>query len=784
MRAAGMNARRIVFCASWCLGAACLRALGDNLPVAAPPSTQPTVVASDDLIQLNFPENVDLKVFVAYVSERLGVNILYDDQTIAQRVTIQSPAPVPKSSLMGLLIATLRLKGLMLVDAEQPGWKRIVPVTSLAGAATPSTQPLSAIVSGSQAVTQVFLLKSADAQKVDEALHPFLTQPGGSSIPLPDQHLLIVSDFADVVARVAALVRLMDRPMAAPVVTFVPVQNVDASTLAPELMQILASANKSPAAGTNGATAAVDVLTEPRTNQLVLVGAEDKIADARKIIASLDTPLAMTTQVYQFHMASPEKVDRLARELIDPLLLKRLYQSAVDKDANVLIVTATPELQQKVAELKAQLDVATAAQGESPIRFYKLTNATATDVLQTIAAIEGQQPFSAAPAGNATESNPGAGVGGAPSTMNNPPSAPGQPPPTPPIYNGSSSSGGSSSGMSSPTDSEGGNTANGGTSQSTPAPTSIHTKDASITADPNTNTIIVVADPSTQSMYEKLIKTLDKRRPQVLIELTLVTLSDNQTFNFGVELSQGTKGNTRGYTFSSFGLSTVDPTTGQLTITPSVGFNGTVLSSDLASMVIQAVQTDGTDKVLSAPRILVNDNATGTLESVDESPYTSVNASTTVSTTSFAGYAEAGTTITVTPHISEGDHLQLEYSITLSDFTGSANSSSGIPPPRQTNTVSSKITVPDGNTVIVGGLKRTDSSHTKEGIPFLTDIPILGNLFSDITDSGDHSTLFVFIRPVILRDDEFADLKFYSERDGKAAGLPGDYPASEPLIVR
>ena len=71
--------------------------------------------------------------------------------------------------------------------------------------------------------------------------------------------------------------------------------------------------------------------------------------------------------------------------------------------------------------------------------------------------------------------------------------------------------------------------------------------------------------------------------------------------------------------------------------------------SEVADAVIQAMANHTRSKVLSAPRLVVADNAAGTLASVQEVPYTSVNASTTVATTSFAGFAEAGTTIQVTP---------------------------------------------------------------------------------------------------------------------------------------
>jgi general secretion pathway protein D len=167
---------------------------------------------------------------------------------------------------------------------------------------------------------------------------------------------------------------------------------------------------------------------------------------------------------------------------------------------------------------------------------------------------------------------------------------------------------------------------------------------------------------------------------------------------------------------------------------------------------------------------------------VAEEPYNSVNASDTVSTTSFAGYASAGTTITVTPHISEDDYLQFKYGVTVNSFTGSG--SAGIPPPRQTDTVTSEITVPNGYAVVIGGLTRTTKSLTEAKIPWLGDIPVLGLGFGMRQHVDNKSTLFVFIRPVILRDDKFQDLKDLSREDILRAEIPTTYPASEPIILR
>jgi len=82
-------------------------------------------------VALNFPEPIELRVLADYVGERLGVNILYDEQINNKRVTLRAPERVPVASLMGLLESALKLKGLALVDADQPGWKKIVAVRNV-----------------------------------------------------------------------------------------------------------------------------------------------------------------------------------------------------------------------------------------------------------------------------------------------------------------------------------------------------------------------------------------------------------------------------------------------------------------------------------------------------------------------------------------------------------------------------------------------------------------------------------------------------------------------------
>ncbi|MEM9167440.1 MAG: hypothetical protein AAGB48_10520, partial [Planctomycetota bacterium] len=154
-----------------------------------------------------------------------------------------------------------------------------------------------------------------------------------------------------------------------------------------------------------------------------------------------------------------------------------------------------------------------------------------------------------------------------------------------------------------------------------------------------------------------------------------------------------------------------------------------------------------------------------------------------VATTSFGGTQDAGTTLTVRPQIAEGDHLLLEYSVSLSAFVGES-ADPNVPPPRQQNSVSSSATIPDGFTIAVGGIELTDDSEAVSKVPGVGDIPLVGELFKNRSRTQARSQFFVFIRANILRSRGFEDLRFLSEEQLRAADLPQDWPAMDASWIR
>ncbi len=273
-----------------------------------------------------------------------------------------------------------------------------------------------------------------------------------------------------------------------------------------------------------------------------------------------------------------------------------------------------------------------------------------------------------------------------------------------------------------------------------------------------TNSIIVQATARQHRELEQLIKVLDKRRQQVLIEAMIIEVTTSDDMDLGVELNYA--GNSV-LAFSSFGLSSIDLTTGERDIVVSPGGTAGIMEPDDVQAILHALQSTGNIRITSAPQVLVNDNAVGTILSIAEEPTTQTNQGETTTTTSFAGFVEAGTQFKITPHISESDYLRVEYAITLNAFGEKADPV--IPPARSTSQITSEATVPNGHTIIVGGLQSSNISESVDKVPLLGDIPILGLAFRNTISRKQYITTYLFITTTIMKSEDFADLKQISD---------------------
>ncbi len=303
-----------------------------------------------------------------------------------------------------------------------------------------------------------------------------------------------------------------------------------------------------------------------------------------------------------------------------------------------------------------------------------------------------------------------------------------------------------------------------------------------IVPDENTFSIIVYASKKNQEWISNLIKTLDKRRPQVLIDVTLVEVTKNDKFEYDLNLIQAFPDLTaRGLIMD---MNEVMP---KLTSSrrdrfveyKSAGGYGTGFYADRhVTALLTAMQAKDYGRVLAKPKILVNDNEQGTIGTTDTTYVTKTSSipvtsgaggqqNTLIQTAQdFVGY-DAGIKMDITPHISEGQLLRLEITLTRSDF----GTITGTKPPDTTSSdLTTVVTVPDGSTIILGGMIKMNQGKGGTKVPLLGDLPLVGPLFRSVSNTDLQRRLYIFVKAEIIRPAEtlaqgLPDLERISQRN-------------------
>ncbi len=294
-----------------------------------------------------------------------------------------------------------------------------------------------------------------------------------------------------------------------------------------------------------------------------------------------------------------------------------------------------------------------------------------------------------------------------------------------------------------------------------------------VVADESSNSLIITASKSRYAQVLEIVKKLDVRRRQVLIETALVEISGTLSERLGVELGYVSvdenpdSGSNRGFGVTSFGLSTLTDTDGDGIVdfrvpsglTPDTsgtpGITAGIFSGrDFAvPVIISALKSTGDTNVLSMPSILVNDNENAVISSTDERPTFNVNQGVNSDQTSFDEFQEAGITLNISPSISAGNYLRLLVKLEVSTFT----EPEGNPPPIARREMDTSVTLPDGHTMVVGGIVSDESIDSQDGVPWFSELPLFGFLFRQNFDSDSRINLYAFITPHIISDD-FANL--------------------------
>ena len=294
-----------------------------------------------------------------------------------------------------------------------------------------------------------------------------------------------------------------------------------------------------------------------------------------------------------------------------------------------------------------------------------------------------------------------------------------------------------------------------------------------IVPDPNTFSLVVFASKKNQEWISTLVEQLDQRRPQVLIDVTLVQISKTDAFNYDLNLISSfpdltsTSGLTSAIMPGTQGTNLVSPLINsgrdRFVDLQSNGGSGTGFYGDRhINTLLTMMQQKDYGRVLAKPKILVNDNQTGTISTTDTTYVTKKssiplqsgaagNQTTVVETQiDYQGY-DAGITLEIQPHISRGNFLRLDITLTRSDF----GTITGEKPPDTTKSdVKTTVTVPDQSTIILGGLLKLNQSKGGTKIPLLGDLPLIGGLFRSASNSDLQRNLYVFVKAEIIRPED------------------------------
>jgi general secretion pathway protein D len=296
-------------------------------------------------------------------------------------------------------------------------------------------------------------------------------------------------------------------------------------------------------------------------------------------------------------------------------------------------------------------------------------------------------------------------------------------------------------------------------------------KQLDIQADEATNSLVITAPPALMRSLESVIRQLDIRRAQVLVDAIIAEVSERKARELGVQWAvfdlSGETAPIGGTNFTNVGTNLVDIAQGVIDqqlvgLTPGLGFGVGKLGNDGLNYaaVVQALAGDGDTNILSTPTLVTLDNEEAEIVVGQNVPF--VTGSFT-NTGAAAGSVDpfqtiqredVGITLRIKPQINEGNAMVMQVEQEVSSISSDASAADIITDKRSIKT---NILAENGQVIVLGGLIEDRVRESEQKVPFLGDLPLLGYLFRAKSTNQDKVNLMVFIHPTILRDPDTAD---------------------------
>jgi len=285
----------------------------------------------------------------------------------------------------------------------------------------------------------------------------------------------------------------------------------------------------------------------------------------------------------------------------------------------------------------------------------------------------------------------------------------------------------------------------------------------SIQADEGTNSLLISATPDVMRSLEAVIKQLDIRRAQVLVEAIIVEISEDKFSELGVQWAALGKS---GFAISDLGLApgpgallaaangSTDDAIDALAGTSGFNVGFADMNDDTGfSAILKAIATDTDSNILSTPSLITMDNEPASILVGEERSFKTGDTTSSNNDNPFTTFTrkKIGLKLEITPQINEGDAVRLNIYQEVSGVKAGQGGSEATTNQREITTT---VLVQDGATVVLGGLIDEQHSEVISKVPLLGDIPYLGELFKTRSVAKNRRNLMVFIHPTIIRDDK------------------------------
>jgi general secretion pathway protein D len=535
------------------------------------------------------------------------------------------------------------------------------------------------------------------------------------------------------------------------------------------------------------------VRADPGHNMLIVQGNGNERRSTIDTALSFDNDWmrGQSVAIYPVHNSTPEPLIAELEKIMDTgeggLGQSMVMLQPISRLNAIMVVTRKPELLKTAATWISRLDSSDTA--TTGVKVYRVRYGEARQIARLLNDIfVGSGGGSSGLDTAANQIAPGAGV----TTQTSSGSAlvVGQPSqgtsgvrqPLSTITGGATGAGGSDTGQGSNTlgglsrgGSGGGGSSSGGGGPILPG--------VRITADVINNTLLIYANQESYRVIERTLRQLDRPQLQVAIDATIAEVTLNNNLNYGVQFflksSDLGLGTDKGSIINSIGGAVLGQTL--------PGFNLLVGSQSEPRLIIDALHRVADVKVLSNPSLVVLDNQAATLQVGDQVPIATGSATVLTTNTPIVNtidYRNTGIILRVVPRINFNGTVVLDIEQEISNVaSGSANT---LTPTVSQRKVKSSIAVASGQTVLLAGLISERGDNSRSGIPFLDQLPGIGDAFSHNNKSNERTELIIFIRPQIIRDSVDASMvaeELRSKLRGKVGSAEQLLPGPKVLPI-